>query len=109
MQYPPELAHMSEMSMRGRPGISDHWALEQQQQLQAHEESAVKGAWAAEFGSVPQQSSAGPSIQQTMPGRPECTSLKFSEVNHAYSQTNQFNSRLCRPCTQAQCLWQCMG
>lgn len=112
MQYPPELARMSEMSMNGRPGMSDAWALEQQQQLRALEESAANGAWAAEFGNVPQQSSAGPSVQQAMPGRQECTSLKFSKVNHLCSQIDQFNNSdhpLCRPCTRAQCPWQCMG
>jgi len=111
MQYPPELARMSEMNINGRPGMSDAWALEQQQ-LRALEESAAKVAWAAEFGNVPQQSSAGPSVQQAMPGRQECTSLKFSQVNHTCSRINQFNNsdhRLCRPCTRAQCPWQCMG
>ncbi|KIM45315.1 hypothetical protein M413DRAFT_441996 [Hebeloma cylindrosporum] len=71
MQYPPELARMSEMSMNDRPGMSDVWALEQQQQLRALEESAAKGAWAAEFGNAPQQSSSGPSIQHAMPGGQE--------------------------------------
>lgn len=85
MQYSPELAHMSEMNINGRPGMSDVWALEQQQQLRALEESASKGAWAAEFGNVPQQSTAGPSVQQAMPSRPECTSIKFSKINHVCS------------------------
>lgn len=85
MQYPPELAHMSEMNINGRPGMSDAWALEQQQ-LRALEESAANGAWAAEFGNVPQQSSAGPSVQQAIPGRQECTLLKFSKVNYGCSQ-----------------------
>jgi hypothetical protein len=47
-----------------------------------------------------------------MPGRQECTSLKFSKVNHLCSQIDQFNNSdhpLCRPCTRAQCPWQCMG
>ncbi|KAF8973077.1 hypothetical protein BDZ97DRAFT_1900894 [Flammula alnicola] len=68
MQYPPELMRMNEMN--ARPGLSEAWALEQQQQMRAYEESA-KSAWAAEFSNAPQQSSSPSPLQQNIPGGPE--------------------------------------
>jgi len=60
---------MSEIS--AHPGINEAWALEQQQQMRAYEESS-KGAWAAEFGSPSQIHSPSLPVQQSIPGRPEC-------------------------------------
>ncbi|KDR75164.1 hypothetical protein GALMADRAFT_249106 [Galerina marginata CBS 339.88] len=69
MQYPPDFTRMAEMN--GRPGMSEAWATEQQQQMRAYEESAQAAAWAAEFGNAPQSHSSTPTVRQSMLGMPE--------------------------------------
>jgi peroxin-5 len=51
---------MSEIN--AHPGINESWALEQQHQIRAYEESS-KVAWAAEFGSPPQIHSPPPPVR----------------------------------------------
>jgi len=72
MPHGAEFSRLHEMN--ARPGMSEAaWAMEQQQQMRAYEESAANSAWAAEFGNAP-QASAAPSIQQQQngPERAEC-------------------------------------
>ncbi|KAF9478825.1 TPR-like protein [Pholiota conissans] len=65
-----ELARLAEIN--ARPGLSESWVLEQQQQLRGFEASA-NSSWATEFGNPSQQSLASPShpMQQVMQGRAE--------------------------------------
>ncbi|TFK44351.1 hypothetical protein BDQ12DRAFT_593404 [Crucibulum laeve] len=65
----PDMARMGEMT--GRPDLSEAWLMEQQNHMQAFEESKAHGGWAAEFGGPPQMTSPIPSMQQNMGGRPE--------------------------------------
>ena len=69
MPHHLELARLSEIN--AHPGINEPWALEQQHQMRAYEQSS-KAAWAAEFGSPPQIHSPPPPVQQGIQGRPEC-------------------------------------
>lgn len=70
-QHPLDLSRMNELNTR--PGMSEAWAIEQQQQMRAYEESA-KASWASEFTPAPQANISVPQIQQGVPGRSECTS-----------------------------------
>ncbi|KAJ3514122.1 hypothetical protein NLJ89_g2562 [Agrocybe chaxingu] len=68
--HPAELARINEMV--ARPGISEHWGLEQQHQMRGLDDSTKAAAWATEFRNAPQasvahtvqQNIAGPEFQQ---------------------------------------------
>ncbi|CAA7261729.1 unnamed protein product [Cyclocybe aegerita] len=64
MPHPAELARINEMA--ARPGISEHWALEQQQ-MRGLDDPAKAAAWATEFGNTP-QASVAPTAQQNIAG-----------------------------------------
>ncbi|KAJ7217779.1 hypothetical protein GGX14DRAFT_597915 [Mycena pura] len=69
---PMELARLHELGGQPMSEVNERWIMEQQTQLRAFEAGAAPmgGAWAAEFGNVPQASAASSSQQLT--ARPGC-------------------------------------
>ena len=66
-QYPDDFSRMLESNSQ-----LHNWAIEQQQQMRAFEESSAKAAWAAEFGSAAQNSSPASVTQAPPPTLNEC-------------------------------------
>lgn len=73
MQYPAEFSRMHEANPHLR--MNEKWAIEQQQQMRAYEETTAKAAWAAEFGSAPQSGSSASVLHTNSPAISECMSL----------------------------------
>jgi hypothetical protein len=104
-----EMVRMREMNGRVGLDFNEAWAKEQQFHKLA-EDSTVHAAWAAEFGSGPQQSLPGPFMQHEMSVRPDCKSSFRDYLIHSFmlSQINRIPTCPLEGCMALLCQWECM-